>query len=442
MGVGNNAESGFNRPPHTFTTFCIKGLIMELLFKCDVPAYLHESALYNSFWDPDDSDADSLPIEVPSAYLKMDDSVHSDADARHLLSTIRYWLLDVMPKGLVAFVLDSRNDAAFPGLLADFGEDLKTFEALVKVAKAKTLKAKLCYAALSGDPRFLGDVHAHLVLDAATKKAAVSKCCICAAAAASGSLPCLQFLREEGFKWDGHASNAAIERDNLHVLRYLFDSGCPWRVDSAIVAAAHGSIECLMFMHERSFFLLSAEIADAAIKNNHVVCLRFLRAQGCPIYRSACTVAAEFGSLDCLIYAREECCPMTADTCAMAAKGGHFDCLRYVCDQGCPWDESTTRAAADNCQWQCLWYAVKYGCPFSYDVGARYAMGAALKAAEETRKAFKGSKGTETNQPTDLTSVKADKEGRKDEETRPPSLSCYQTIAFVAFIVVLSGVVP
>jgi hypothetical protein len=62
---------------------------------------------------------------------------------------------------------------------------------------------------------------------------------VCAAAAASGKVDVLWWLREHGCDWDEGTSAAAAANDgSLILLPFLLEHGCPWNIQDCLDAAA------------------------------------------------------------------------------------------------------------------------------------------------------------------------------------------------------------
>ena len=81
-----------------------------------------------------------------------------------------------------------------------------------------------------------------------------------------------------------------------------------------------------------------------------------------------CKLAAKHGRLEDLMYLHDEGCKWDEGTCADAAKNGHLDCLEYAHKNRCLWDEDTCDYAARNGHLDCLEYAIENGCPYPEDI--------------------------------------------------------------------------
>jgi hypothetical protein len=185
---------------------------------------------------------------------------------------------------------------------------------------------------------------------------------LAAAAASSGSLPCLTLLKELACPWDAATCLSAAARGHLGCLQYAHEGGCPWNADTCSRAAGGGHLDCLRYALANGC-PRSEWIAYEAARGKHLACLRYAHEQGCALGHSLCLFAAKGGSVECLRYAREQGCPWNARTCWEAAFRNSLPCLRYAHENGCPWDAGTCTAAAYG-RMECLRYAHEQGCPW------------------------------------------------------------------------------
>jgi hypothetical protein len=122
---------------------------------------------------------------------------------------------------------------------------------------------------------------------------------LCEAAARSGQLEVLQWLRANSCPWDGFTCALAVEDGHLEVRQWLLANGCPWDERTCSWAAAGG----------------------------HLKVLQWLRANGCLCDEETCMSAARGGHLEVLQCARENGCPWKKWTCEGAAERGHLEVL-------------------------------------------------------------------------------------------------------------------
>ena len=91
-------------------------------------------------------------------------------------------------------------------------------------------------------------------------------------------------------------------------------------------------------------------------------------------------MAAKHGHLACLEYMHDRGCSWDESTTAQAASGGHLHCLAYAHENGCPWDAYTSGLARRFAHMDCMQYAYERGCPGAHDTsgGRRHAAASAI----------------------------------------------------------------
>ena len=183
------------------------------------------------------SDDEMQQITVPEDCLKMDLTLQSMEDARHLLRTLRYWISNALPEELIMYSLSHRrvettdlgdneqppfqapgksNQSAdcssVVGMLEEFITELTQLQPLVAVLKkSDRLNFKLVEAATQGSEPMLRCVREHAGgddNDAADGWSAE----VCSAAAAGGHLECLKYAHEHGCVWNADTCKAAAGR--------------------------------------------------------------------------------------------------------------------------------------------------------------------------------------------------------------------------------------
>jgi hypothetical protein len=206
-----------------------------------------------------------------------------------------------------------------------------------------------------------------------------------------GQLDALKLTHEYGGRWDELTVHAAILGDKTEVLTYLLEQGCPATAESALTAVLHGRYACLQLLHQHKV-PWDGRACDMAIKTNNLDILKYLHENGCPwgarkannialkhwnkelieyCYSHGCAVnhnpsiladMALHGRLALLTLSHTHGAPWDERTPAAAAKGGHLDCLAYAHEHGCPWDYRTTTNALQQGHLDCLQYACEHGC--------------------------------------------------------------------------------
>jgi hypothetical protein len=209
---------------------------------------------------------------------------------------------------------------------------------------------RLEYAASKGYLPLLRAVHKMLEKPLWTKK----------------GLTCVKYAEAGATKrinWDFPLSRIAAIHGQLQVLQFLHEDGYPLDVIICYWAAKGGNWRCLQYAHEHGF-VWEATTCSIAADGGHLDCLQYAHEHGCPWNAGTCSYAAYSGHLDCLQYAHEHGCAWCSETCFEAAEGGHLDCLQYAHEHGCPWDGRTGSSAASGGHLDCLQYAHEHGCPW------------------------------------------------------------------------------
>lgn len=398
--------------------------------RSEIPFYLQTGEFYKSLSEDDDE------LPVPANALKPDLAVKNKTAALHLLHSLRFWGVTVFPDELIAFCLSSKGNG-FEHVLAHFSEEVSTvkplmmlcqpqyhnkIESMIGLGDIEILKylhktgysfvnagqfavsadqpGVLEYLMENGEP-----LEQKLLFQAAFEEKSIK--CVkffrnkgwpwpsgpCQRALSSGSLPLLQYVREQGCAWGPRHIfyDRAIQEDFFDCVKYAHEHGCPATIGAMQSAAYQGNLKFLTYFHSQGF-LWDVHVASSAARKGHVSCLQFLHENGCPwgVFTSR---SAVHGGLACLKYVCENGCPInemvyseaarTGDVsilnylktlscardisaCVLAAKMGHLECLKYLHQDGCPWgDEQICVAAAETGKLECLKFALQNGCPIS-----------------------------------------------------------------------------
>jgi hypothetical protein len=180
-------------------------------------------------------------------------------------------------------------------------------------------------------------------------------------AAEAGSVELLKWLQQQGYEFDEDTTNGAASRpDNILVLQFLLDEGCPWHPDichrtvsagdleqlqwlsqhgAALhpglvhTAAAHGALHILEWMLQQPGAELDVEVMMRAAACRHLELCKWLHAAGCPCDEHACAAAADNSQLSTLRFLHENVCPAGLGTWRNAlseASFGSADVLQYL----------------------------------------------------------------------------------------------------------------
>jgi hypothetical protein len=112
----------------------------------------------------------------------------------------------------------------------------------------------------------------------------------CSAAAAAGSLRCLQYARgethygngnREPCPWNEKTCIQAVINDRQDVLEYAHRAGCQWSVRTTYTAALMGRLECLKYAHENGCEWDETTTTVARMENEEE-CYNYALENGCP----------------------------------------------------------------------------------------------------------------------------------------------------------------
>jgi hypothetical protein len=200
-----------------------------------------------------------------------------------------------------------------------------------------------------------------------------------------GNLACVPFLVQEfGFALDSIGPRDAASGGNVEFLKLV---GGPFDEATMIAAARSGSVACVQYLREHNCPWTTRACAEAA-GNGHSEALRFLHENGCPWDVTTCIVAARAGHVSVLRYCLEHDCPMDDEGLdegigEEAAVHGGWKVLECLEKYGYRWNGKTLRAAVDNNRWDCVRWLLQHHCPLY--PGARKRL-AEAKIVQELKK--------------------------------------------------------
>jgi hypothetical protein len=161
-------------------------------------------------------------------------------------------------------------------------------------------------------------------------------------AARAGDVEMLRWLQETGCELNEETSAGAAETaNNLHVLKYLHDQGCPWHPALCAIAGATGDLEQLKWLHAHGA-AVNSTTADEAACGGAVHVLEWLQQQqGVEFSEQTLMRAAEGGHLQLCQWLRAQQCPWNTHAAGVAAWWNYSTLLRWLLDSGCPYDTYT-----------------------------------------------------------------------------------------------------
>lgn len=133
------------------------------------------------------------------------------------------------------------------------------------------------------------------------------------AAAESGSVRCLTYLREEfgSGLFTNQTFWAAACYGHVRAVKWLCETfGSPYKKDINIcyLAARSGDTDCLSYLIQHGYYIGAKTIASAA-GSGHVHCVQLLLEAGCEYNREASSNAARGGKYACLVYSIQQGMP-------------------------------------------------------------------------------------------------------------------------------------
>ena len=343
--------------------------------RANVPEYLRSSVFFLSL---DGSEEEEFTI--PTHNYKEDTVIHSADDLRHLLSTVRFWGVDLFPNSIFEFVLfhapSSRHKHdRVAGILSDFEREYPVLSILETVRETRS-EDRIAKAAQLGSYQTMDVLlnHSCKVADETVALAAESGHFECLRrafdelaaikrkpfknivpwkVAAKGHLECLMFMAEKHVRFDKHVCRVAAGAGHLPCLQFARELRTPWDSSVTRVAAAEGHLNCLTYaldngcpLHRESILL--------AMQNDHMDCFLYLLARPAARSPKVCATAAELGKLSYLQLAHTKGCRLTNAVVHMAAMNGYLECVQYAHAQQCPYDVSALITAADRDHWECV----------------------------------------------------------------------------------------
>lgn len=324
--------------------------------RAQVPEYLQTSAFLEAWYDTGEL------VEISATVLKLDTSISCLSDLRHILQTLRYWIVGDLPSSVFHYVLGGQDEQC-EALLQEFSNDLPVVACLLSLTKVPDNERWVAALQL-GNRNCVKCMYELDLVDRSVE--------CCSIAASAGAVECLKYFRTQGFPWPQHICCAASKNGHIECLKYLHDEGCNWSDEVCSAAAQNGHLGCLKFLHD-SGCPWSTDTCSYASLNGHIECLKFLHEQGCPWDARSCDCSASNGHEVCLLYAMEEGCVCTTQAACLAAAGGHLHILHILVPWvEEPWTETIVKEAASNGHIECLEYLYSAGCALDY-VAPKYA---------------------------------------------------------------------
>jgi hypothetical protein len=165
-------------------------------------------------------------------------------------------------------------------------------------------------------------------------------------AAASGSVPTLNFLKQGGINFTVETAHSAAEAGHQHVIEYLHGEGCPFDDTVYLHAAASGHVHVLQSVRALECAWNSVELCTLAAARGSVHVLQWAKQQGAVFTAENMVHAAMFGRIAVCEYLLAQQCPCNDDVCTAAVEGCHLSTLQWLMEHGCLYDLNALRVKA------------------------------------------------------------------------------------------------
>ena len=171
--------------------------------------------------------------------------------------------------------------------------------------------------------------------------------------------------RERRQLWTCETATRAAEGGHVLVLRWLRLQGCPMNEWTCAYAAKGGHLETLKWLRDRGC-PWNDRVCEGSASKNHLDVLKWARSQRppCPWDARTTAAAAESGHMELLRWAVENGAESDELTLSAAAEGGHLEAIKYLRSRGTPWDESVCASAALSGHLEVLKWLRQQGCPW------------------------------------------------------------------------------
>jgi len=330
----------------------------------EIPLFLRDSAFFRAL--NEDEDEDNV-ISVPGDCFKADDTVENVEDFRLLLRVMMFWGVDRLPFTAIKFCHDHdismwdyvADDILAPDQAADNAvePDSALLRSLTFVFRAQAKKTPLILAITDGRMEI---IEALITIQEKSSKDSEAM----TLAAELGKLEVMKLLANKGYRCESSDTcRQAAGNGHLDCLKFAYENGCEWDVQTHVAAATGGHLHCVKYAFVEGL-AWHESVSEAAAQNNQLECLKYVLQKGCPASEKVTFEAAKAGYLECLRCALDFGCVISSQSCTKAAAGGYIDSLRLLHDHGAEWDETAPREAAQHGHLVCVQYLREHGCPW------------------------------------------------------------------------------
>lgn len=182
---------------------------------------------------------------------------------------------------------------------------------------------------------------------------------VCVGAAAGGQLELLQGLYDEFFPpdtllWVDHRNfrhrevdQAAARSGHLPVLQWLKQKKGKIADVALTEAVRHNRLKVLQWLNKECKHYFIQQVSHEAAQNGHLALLQWALQEGCPWNPSfICAKAAKSGNVAMLKWLLQQGASWTEEVCTNAAISGHLAILEYAHANNLPWSPTICTDAA------------------------------------------------------------------------------------------------
>lgn len=171
----------------------------------------------------------------------------------------------------------------------------------------------------------------------------------------------LIWLQENGRNWDIHATYFAAKGGSLEVMKWLKKEGCPWYKHAICGALNYPELVRWMIVNGAP---MNEDIIRYYANDNNLEVIKFLKEQGCPIPLDAdlITTAAESGNLEFIKWLKLNGCPWNYRAISRAAENGHLETVVWLVQNDCPLHQEAMGWARKNGHLHISEWIRMYGC--------------------------------------------------------------------------------
>jgi len=323
--------------------------------KSSIPTFLQQGDFFRSLADNDCPDEQ---ISVPHNTIKPDQTVSSEDDLIHLLTSLRYWLVSEPQITIFEFCLSNNMNSPVIDQFEPCFPYLSLFRTLHTVESAETMDCAVKF----GDVDVLKMMlqHGYAFGERSTQSAVLS-----------GNIDCITFVLENGCSITERDFSLAASGGQLATLQLMHRlTHTPEKFQGVCSAAASGGhLECVKFLQENNY-RCNYEAAMSATANGHLHVLEYM-SMFPPShfwFQGSARVAAQKGHIEIIEFFNSHNYPWNEQTAMWCAGSGQLAALQHLHENGCPWDFSTCLSAVYDNHFECLKYAVEHGCEWTEDM--------------------------------------------------------------------------